>query len=175
MATKGPLVSRSPKPGVIASLVVTIVLLVDQLSKEWALAALGKVGSTVALPGPVDLTLVFNYSNAFGLVPVSGELTRWGLTALNVAVACILARVAVRRATVPLSTVGLAFVIAGAIGNAFDRIRFGAVIDLFNASKLGFIWVFNIADVSIDIGIALLLIAAFLMRPGPDKWGARST
>jgi signal peptidase II len=35
------------------------------------------------LPGPVDLTLVFNYSNAFGLVPVSGELTRWGLTALK--------------------------------------------------------------------------------------------
>src|SRR5262245_52891477 len=115
MATKGPLVSRSPKAGVIASLVVAIVLLVDQLSKEWALVTLGKVGSTVALRGPVDLTLVFNYSNAFGLVPVSGELTRWGLTALNVAVASILARVAVRRATGPLSTVRFACVVAGAI------------------------------------------------------------
>jgi len=175
MVTEGPLVSLSPKAGVIASSVVAIVLLVDQLSKEWALVALGKVGSTVALPGPVDLTLVFNYSNAFGLVPVSGELTRWGLTALNVAVASILARVAVRRATAPLSTVGFACVVAGAIGNALDRIRFGAVIDLFNASKLGFIWIFNVADVSIDVGIALLLIATFLMPPGSDRLGACST
>src|SRR5262245_52688428 len=164
MATKGPLVSRRPKAGVIASLVVAIVLLLDQLSKEWALVTLGKVGSTVALRGPVDLTLVLNYSNAFGLVPVSGELTRWGLTTLNLAVVCILLRVLVQHATTRLSTAGLSFIIAGAIGNAVDRIRFGAVIDLFNASKLGFIWIFNVADVSIDIGIALLLVIAFRTR-----------
>jgi len=167
-------VSLNPKPRVIALLVVVLVLLVDQSSKLWALTALGLAGSTVPLAGPVDLTLVFNYSNAFGLVPVSGELTRWGLTALNTAVAFILARVAVRPATAPLSTVGFAFIIAGAIGNALDRIRFGAVIDLFNASKLGFIWIFNIADVSIDIGIALLLIATFLTRSGSDRLGAHS-
>ena len=106
---------------------------------------------------------------------MSGELTRWGLTALNVAVAFILARVAVRPATAPLSTIGFAFIIAGAIGNALDRIRFGAVIDLFNASKFGFIWIFNIADVSIDIGIALLLIVALLARPGSDRLSAHST
>jgi signal peptidase II len=175
MVTERPPVTRNPKPRVIASLVVAMVLLIDQLSKELALTALGKVGSTVTLPGPVDLTLVFNYSNAFGLVPVSADLTRWGLTALNVAVAFILARVAVRPATAPLGTVGFAFIIAGAIGNALDRIRFGAVIDVFNASKLGFIWIFNIADVSIGIGIALLLIVTFLARPGSDGLSARST
>jgi signal peptidase II len=167
--------SRSPKSRVIASLVVAMVLLVDQLSKEWALTALGKVGSTVTSPGPVDLTLVLNYSNAFGLVPVSGELTRWGLTALNVAVAFILARVAVRPTTAPLSTIGFAFIIAGAIANSLDRVRFGAVIDLFNASKLGFIWIFNTADVSIDIGVALLLSVTFLARPGSDRLSTHST
>ena len=71
--------SRWPKSRLIASLVVTLVLGLDQLSKQWALTALGKVGSTVILPGPINLTLVFNYSDAFGLMPVSGELTRWGL------------------------------------------------------------------------------------------------
>ena len=136
--------------------------------------ALGKVGSTVVLPGPVDLTLMFNNSNAFGLVPVSGELTRWGLTTLNLVVASILVRVVVRRAAARLTTVGFAFIIAGAIGNALDRIRFGWVIDLFNASKLGFIWIFNVADVSIDIGIALLLIATYLARPGSDSLNART-
>jgi signal peptidase II len=168
-------VSRSSNPRVIASLVVALVLGLDQLSKQWALTALGKAGSTLVLPGPVDLTLVFNYSNAFGLVPVSGEITRWGLTALNLSVVSILVRVVVRHATARLRTVGFAFIIAGAIGNALDRIRFGAVIDLFNASKLGFIWIFNVADVSIDIGIALLLLATFLTRPGSDRLSAYMT
>jgi len=67
------------------------------------------------------------------------------------------------------STVGVAFIIAGAIGNALDRIRFGAVIDFFNASKLGFIWVFNVADSSIDVGIGVLLLIALLTRPGSNK------
>jgi signal peptidase II len=154
---------------VIALLVAAVVLGLDQLSKQWALAALRQVGSTIVLPGPVDLTLVFNHSNAFGLVPVSGELTRWGLAALNLAVAAILVRVVVRRPISRVSTVGLAFIIAGAIGNALDRIRFGAVIDFFNASKLGFVWVFNVADSSIDAGIGLLVLSALLTRSGSDQ------
>ncbi|RZN33762.1 hypothetical protein CWO90_09125 [Bradyrhizobium sp. Leo121] len=48
------------------------------------------------------------------------------------------------------------------MGNAVDRLRLGAVVDLFDASKLRFAWVFNVADVSIDLGIALILLAALL-------------
>jgi signal peptidase II len=154
---------------VIASLVVALVVAIDQLSKQWALTTLGEVGSTVVLPGPFDLTLLFNYSSAFGLVPVTGGFTRWGLAALNLAVASILIRVVVLHTATRLSTLALAFIIAGAIGNALDRIRLGAVIDLFNASKLGFIWVFNVADVSIDIGLALLLLVTVMTRAGYDR------
>jgi signal peptidase II len=151
----------------IALLIVAAVLGVDQLSKLWALTTLRQVGSTLVLPGPVDLTLVFNRSNAFGLVPVSGELTRWGLVALSFAVAAILARVVVRGSTSRINTIGLSLIIAGAIGNAIDRIRVGAVIDFFNASKLGFIWVFNVADSSIDAGVGLLLLAT-LFTPATE-------
>jgi len=145
--------------------VAAVVLGLDQLSKQWAVTALGQVGSTLVLPGPVDLTLVFNRSNAFGLVPVSGELTRWVLAVSGLVVAAILVRVVVRGSMSFLSGGGLAFISAGAIGNALDRIRFGAVIDFFNASKIGFVWVFNVADCSIDVGIGLLLLATFLTRP----------
>ena len=161
--------SRCQNPRMVALLVVAVVLGLDQLSKQWALAALRQAGSTVILPGPVDLTLVFNHSNAFGLVPVSGELTRWGLAALSLAVAALLARVLVRHSTSRAGAVGLAFIIAGAIGNALDRIRFGAVIDFFDASKLGFVWIFNVADSSINVGIGLLLLSALLTRPVSDK------
>ena len=160
-------VSRRQNTRVIALLVVAVVLSLDQVSKQWALSALQQSGTTVVLPGPVDLTLVFNRSNAFGLVPVSGELSRWGLAALNLAVAAGLAWVSVRRPMSRANAVGVAFIVAGAIGNALDRIRFGAVIDFFNASKLGFVWVFNVADCSIDVGIGLLLLVALLARTKP--------
>ena len=58
----------------------------DQLTKHWALASLGAVGTTIELVGPIDLTLVLNRSNAFGLIPAYGEFSRWALTALNLAV-----------------------------------------------------------------------------------------
>jgi len=157
-------VSHRPNPRAIASLVAVLTFSLDQVSKLWVLHALRLDGSPIVLPGPVNLTLVFNYSNAFGLAPVSGELTRWGLAALNLAVAAILAWMVVRRSTSPLGAAGLGFLIAGAIGNAFDRIRFGAVIDFIDASKLGFVWVFNVADASIDIGIGLLLLVALMAR-----------
>ncbi len=161
--------SALKNPRVIALLVAAVVLGLDQLSKQWALTALRHAGSTLVLPGPVDLTLVFNRSNAFGLIPVSGEMMRWMLTALGLVVAAILIRVAVRGTTSWPGTVGLALISAGATGNALDRIRVGAVIDFFNASKLGFVWVFNVADCSIDVGIGLLLLAAVLTRPSDGQ------
>lgn len=153
-----------PNPRAIALFVAILTFGLDQVSKQWALITLRLAGSRIVLPGPVNLTLVFNYSTAFGLAPVSGELTRWGLTALNIALAAVLGWVVVRRSMSRVTAAGLAFLIAGAIGNAFDRIRFGAVIDFIDASKLGFVWVFNVADASVDVGIGLLLIASLLPR-----------
>ena len=65
-------------------------LIVDQIAKNLALARLRISGGHLALPGPVDLTLTFNHSNAFGLTPVAGEVTRWGLVAFNLLVAAAL-------------------------------------------------------------------------------------
>ena len=146
----------------IALSAASAMLVFDQLTKQWALRSFAAVGTTIELAGPVDLTLVLNRSNAFGLIPVYGEFSRWALTALNFAVAVVLLLFVWRQSTSTLNAFGLAFIGAGALGNALDRLRLGAVVDLFDASKLGFVWVFNLADVSIDIGIALILLAGLL-------------
>jgi signal peptidase II len=138
------------------------VLALDQLTKHWALTSLVTAGTTIKLAGPIDLTLVFNRSNAFGLVPDYGEFSRWALAAVGLAVAAVLLRSALRQSTSTMNAVGFALIGAGAVGNAIDRLRLGAVVDLFDASKLRFAWVFNVADVSIDLGIALILLAALL-------------
>ena len=138
------------------------VLALDQLTKHWALLSLVTVGTTIKLAGPIDLTLVFNRSNAFGLIPDFGEFSRWALSAVSLAVAAFLLRSALRQSTSTMNAVGFALIGAGAIGNTIDRLRLGAVVDFFDASKLRFSWVFNVADVSIDLGIALILLAALL-------------
>ena len=57
-----------------------------------------------------------------------------------------------------LMTAGLAMIIGGALGNAIDRVVIGGVADFFSAHAFGFYWyVFNIADVAIVAGVALLL------------------
>jgi signal peptidase II len=144
-------------------------LCLDQLTKYWALQALGAVGTTIKLAGPVDLTLLFNRSNAFGLIPDYGEFSRWALVALSLAAAAILLRFALRRSTSIVNALGFAFISAGALGNAIDRVRLGAVVDLFDASKVRFVWVFNVADVSIDLGIGLILLAALVPALAPRK------
>ena len=69
-------------------------------------------------------------------------------------------------------------VIGGAIGNVIDRIRFGAVVDFIDVSRLGFFpWIFNVADAAITVGIILLLLdmlrqenraRGLRRRPGPE-------
>jgi signal peptidase II len=148
-------------------MVAVLMIALDQISKLGVLHLLHHAGDSVSLPGSVNLTLVFNHSNAFGIIPVSGNVTRWGLVAVSMLVAFWLIWMLMRRPLSIMPALGTGFLIAGAIGNALDRIRIGTVIDFLDASKLGFVWVFNVADASIDIGIALWLLDALLaQRPG---------
>ncbi|SEC90033.1 signal peptidase II Aspartic peptidase. MEROPS family A08 [Bradyrhizobium erythrophlei] len=146
---------------IIAFCVAFAMLALDQLTKHWALRSL-ETGTTVKLPGPIDLTLVFNRSNAFGLIPDYGALSRWALASVGLAAAAALLGSILRRSTSIINAFGFALIGTGAAGNAIDRLRLGAVVDLFDASKLRFVWIFNVADVSIDLGIALVLLAALL-------------
>jgi signal peptidase II len=136
----------------------------DQLSKRWVLIHVGRAGGHLALPGPVDLTLSLNQSNAFGLAPVIGHATRWALAGANLLVAAIVLYVLVTGRTRTLVGYGLACVMAGATGNALDRIFYGSVVDFLDASKTGFVWIFNLADATIDLGIALVILGSLMGR-----------
>ena len=97
---------------IIALSAAFAILGLDQLTKHWALLSLGAVGTTIKLAGPIDLTLVFNRSNAFGLIPDYGEFSRWALTALNLAIAAILLRFVLRQSTSIMNAFGFAFISA---------------------------------------------------------------
>jgi signal peptidase II len=61
-----------------------------------------------------------------------------------------------------LVAVAIGLVIGGALGNAIDRHLYGAVADFFRLHAFGYQWyVFNLADVAIVAGVALLLYDSF--------------
>lgn len=141
------------------------VIVIDQAVKAWVLNGLGlqSLGSVPFL-GPIRLTMVWNQGVSFGLLRADHDLARWALTGFSLVVALVLAWWA-RNATRPLMGWGLGLVMGGAIGNAIDRFRFGAVVDFVDVTQLMFPWVFNVADSAICVGVACLLLDSIRKDP----------
>lgn len=151
--------TRVTRHGWSAYGLATVVILLDQISKAWVLGVvnLAERGS-VAVAGPLHLTMVWNRGVSFGLLKAEHDLVRWALVAFSVGVAILLIAWA-RKSERLTSAAGLGLVIGGAIGNAIDRARFGAVADFIDVQRLGFFpWVFNVADSAITVGVILLLL-----------------
>jgi len=147
----GPL---SPLGLTIAALTV----LADPASKLWLLFAfdIGAKGTVTVTPF-FDLVLVWNRGISYGLLTQDSQLGRLGLIAF--AFAASLALIAwLARVTSALTAAAIGLIIGGAIGNAIDRIAYGAVADFFAFHAFGFEWyIFNIADVAIVAGVIGLL------------------
>jgi signal peptidase II len=136
--------------------VLTIAL--DQLSKWWVLSVFDlPAKASVHVGGPFSLTMVWNKGVSFGMLRAEQDLTRWALVVFSLVVAAFLA-VWARKIEKPLLAVAVGLVMGGAVGNAIDRARFGAVADFLDFKALYFPWVFNIADSAITLGVILLLL-----------------
>ena len=134
---------------------------VDQLTKEWALAALK--GAVAILPS-LNLVLVHNPGAAFGLLSQAGGWQRWFFIAAGLAIGVFVAvwlRRAARSGRGWLSA-GLCLVLGGALGNVWDRIVRGAVVDFIDVHYGRYHWpAFNVADAAITVGAAILILASF--------------
>ena len=156
----------SSKFGILAYLLASGIIVIDQITKHLILGLLGtQAGSSVPVGGPLNFTLVWNQGVSFGLFQAEHDLVRWILVAFSLIVAVLLVAWA-RTADRLTMGIGLGLVIGGAIGNAIDRIRFGAVVDFLDFQRLGFFpWVFNIADAAITIGVVFLLLDSARKEP----------
>ena len=155
------------RSGVIAGIAA---LIIDQASKLWLLYAFDLANRGVVKVTPFfDLVLALNVGISFGWVQNDSFLAQAILTAIK-AVAVIVLAIWMARSRNWLATVALGLIIGGAIGNAIDRVAYGAVVDfaLFHLQIGGntFNWyVFNLADVAIVAGVAALLYDSFLGVP----------
>lgn len=130
----------------------------DHATKLAAATALREHGPLVLVPGVVDLAYTENHDVAFdGLSRVSLHVSpAWlALLALSITAATIVVWVRRRRAAWPVHA-GFACIVAGALGNAFDRAARGHVVDFIHVR----FWpVFNVADILVVTGIAILLLS----------------
>jgi signal peptidase II len=141
----------------------------DQALKIWLIHGFDLAARQPVHLGPfIDLVLVWNTGISYGLFPQVGPLGQWALLGVK-AVAVVLLWVWLSHATSRLTALALGLIIGGAIGNAIDRVAYGAVADfvLFHIDTPGwtFRWyVFNLADVAIVGGVIGLLYESLLAK-----------
>jgi signal peptidase II len=133
--------------------VATLVLVLDQLSKLWVSTSLPEGGWWSPLPGlwrVFRITHITNSGAAFGMFPDQGNF--FIVVAVVVALTILL-----YYRYLPtgewLVRLSLGLQLGGAIGNLLDRLRYGHVVDFVD---IGFWPIFNVADVSIVSGVAIL-------------------
>jgi signal peptidase II len=141
----------------LGPVVFIVVLVADFVTKQLALANLLGRGA-VHVTDFFNLVLVWNTGVSFGMFQSNGELGRWLLVALALAISSILLFWLSReRRLWPRLAIWL--IIAGALGNVLDRIRFGAVVDFLDFHLFGYHWpAFNIADSVIVVGAVILVV-----------------
>ena len=136
----------------------SLVVLLDQLSKQLAEHYL-TLYQPVALMPSFNFTLMYNEGAAFSFLSDAGGWQRWlfSLLAAAVSLAIIwwLKGLDGREKTLAAA---LALILGGALGNLWDRLQYGHVVDFLDLYYAGWHWpAFNIADAAISIGAVLMV------------------
>lgn len=160
-----------PRPPVLFLLVVSLISFVADIgTKLWAERRL-ESGDLEIVKGYLKLTLAKNRGGAWGLLQGQSESIRRPFFLL-VSVAAIVFIMALYRKLLPKQHAlkwGLPLVLGGALGNVFDRVRYGYVIDFIDAyARYGGMehhWpTFNVADIAICVGVGLMAIDMFTSK-----------
>lgn len=151
--------------------VAIVILVVDRLSKVWVEADLF-FGEKISIVPFFNITLHYNSGAGFGFLSEAGGWQRWFFSVVAIAV-----MVGVTWRLYKVSTensweaYSLTFILGGAIGNLYDRLAYGHVVDFlhFHWEDYSFFGVaefpvFNVADISITVGVFIMLLEGFFVK-----------
>jgi signal peptidase II len=156
------------RPRLIGFAVALAALVVDQASKLWLLNGFDLAANQpVRLTPFLDIVLAWNRGISYSLFTTDSASGPWILLAITLGVTVLLAAW-LWRAEQTITAVALGLLIGGALGNAYDRFAYGAVVDFVHVHAGSFSWyIFNGADVAICVGVAVLLLASWFVQPNP--------
>lgn len=144
--------------------IAALVAVLDFLSK---LAVLGSFapGERLPLTGFLNLVLVFNKGAAFSFLASQPGWQTPLFAAIALGASGFISWLLWREPEKTLFCAGLALILGGALGNLYDRLVYGHVVDFIDFHAAGWHFpAFNLADSGISVGAALLILESFLQR-----------
>ena len=146
------------------------IIVLDRVTKMWVAKHVMEGDGIVVIPRVFRITHVLNGGAAFSLFNnAPAERTRWLLTGVSIfaAVAVLVGLLRMGR-RLTATTLALALILGGAIGNAWDRMEYKMVTDFLEVYIVHYHWPdFNVADSAIVCGGILLFLGAFF-EPGSE-------
>jgi signal peptidase II len=151
------------------ALLVPALLAADWISKRWIEANVDFFDTHIVIPGFFSIIHTQNRGAAFSLLDDAPEAVRAffliGVSGVVTAVVAWMLYSALRKQSPLRATLPLALILAGALGNMYDRVRAGVVTDFLLLYYKDWQWpAFNVADSAISVGAVLLL--AEMLKPG---------
>ena len=149
--------------------VAVLVVIADQASKLWVLRYFGEAGCgshMVPVTSFFDFILTCNRGVSFGFFnhPGQPDLGFWVFSVLATIIVLALL-VWLYRVRSAFLAVAIGLVVGGALGNVFDRVRLGGVVDFLYFHAGAWYWpAFNLADSAICLGVAAMLLDGLLLR-----------
>ena len=138
-----------------------VIVTLDYLSKQAAVASLSLYQPVPVWPS-FNLTLMYNHGAAFSFLSDAGGWQRWFFAGLAAMVSIVIVwwlKGTDRRQR--RLGIALALILGGALGNLWDRLVLGYVVDFLDLYYAGWHWpAFNIADSAITIGAVLMVVDA---------------
>ena len=158
MAAASPVVLHS---GLRWFLISALVVVLDQLTKFWISQSLAP-GEVVPLAPFFNLVLTYNTGAAFSLLSQASGWQRGFFIGVAAVASLLIAYLIHRYHQRRLFSLGLSLILGGAVGNLWDRVALGQVVDFLDFYIQATHWpAFNVADSAITCGAALLIWDSF--------------
>ena len=133
------------------------VVALDLATKAWITSSF-RYGESREVTSFFNLVLVHNTGAAFSFLANAGGWQRWFFTVVAIVISVVVLVMLRRQHRVRWVAASLALVLGGALGNLWDRMTLGHVVDFVQLHAAGYAWpAFNVADSAITIGVVLLL------------------
>ncbi len=133
----------------------------DQYAKYWIQHRM-IVGDSEQITGFFNLVVAYNTGAAFSFLADAGGWQKYLFTGIAALTAVIISIIIGRKSSQKWLCLGLALVLAGAIGNVYDRLTLGMVVDFLDFHAFGYHWpAFNVADICICVGAAIVVLYEF--------------
>ena len=143
-------------------LAISLVIIILDLYTKHLVQQSFMLGDKLFVTSFFDLVRYHNEGAAFSFLADAGGWQKWFFTIVSIVASIFILYLLNKHQQEKLFSLGLALVLGGAIGNLYDRVTLGYVVDFLSFHLNDLYWpAFNVADSAITVGVGILLLDSF--------------